>query len=136
MRYLDANVFVRYITRDEPEMSVATAQFFKSVAGGDEEVLLLEATVAEIVYVLRSQRLYNLPNVEVRDRLSALVSERGILMEHKDRCLRALDLYASHPDLKFGDALLAAAVEEQPDHEVYSYDRGFDRIEGIRRVEP
>jgi len=136
MKYLDTNVFVRFLTADQPEMTRVSASLFARIARSEEEVAVLEATVAEVVYVLSAPRFYNVPHGEIRDRLQALLSERGILMEHKGRCLRALDLFVAHRQLNFGDALLAAAVEDEPEATLYSFDRGFDRVEGITRIEP
>jgi predicted nucleic acid-binding protein len=136
MRYLDTNIFIRYLTNDHPIMSPAAAALFASIADEKEGVIVLESTVAEVVYVLSSPRFYDISILELRDRLTVLLSTRGIVMEHKARCLRALDLCATYPVLNFGDAIVAAAAEEQPERGVYSYDRGFDRVEGVRRVEP
>jgi predicted nucleic acid-binding protein len=53
-----------------------------------------------------------------------------------DACvLRALDLYAS-TNLDFGDTLIIASMEQQNSHVLYSYDTGFDRIQGVARREP
>jgi predicted nucleic acid-binding protein len=38
--------------------------------------------------------------------------------------------------LDFGDAYTAAAVLEEMEPTVYSYDHDFDRIDGITRLEP
>lgn len=136
MRYVDANVFIRLITRDEPAMTRSAATLFRRIELGEEEVAALEATVAEVCYVLGSRALYGLPPGEIRDRLHFLLSYRGVQMEDKARCLRALDLYATYSRLSFADALIAAAVEETPEREIYSYDRGFDGVAGVVRVEP
>jgi predicted nucleic acid-binding protein len=38
--------------------------------------------------------------------------------------------------MQFEDALTVARMERQGMAELISYDRGFDRIAGIRRLEP
>jgi len=47
-----------------------------------------------------------------------------------------LELYGSYSWLDFADALSIAYVEEQGSAEILSYDTDFDRIPGIKRVEP
>ena len=48
---------------------------------------------------------------------------------------RALDFYADR-NLSFADAYFAAEMLERGESEVYSWDEGFKRVEGISRVEP
>jgi predicted nucleic acid-binding protein len=45
-------------------------------------------------------------------------------------------VYATNPSLGFEDALAAAYVEIEALDGIYSYDRGFDRIAGVKRFEP
>ena len=136
MRYVDANVLVSYIANDDAEMFEAAQALFLRVDRGEERIALLDVTVAEVVYVLSSRRLYNLPPREFANRLAAMLSHRGIQMTQKRRCLDALELYATHKTLNFGDAILAATVLSEPETELYSFDKGFDRVPGVVRLEP
>jgi predicted nucleic acid-binding protein len=117
-------------------MSPAGLRLFQRIANGSEQAAVLDATIAEVVYVLSSRSLYGLPREDIRDRLQSLLAYRALRVEHKTRCLAALDLYVRYPALSFGDALIAAAALDEPPYELYSYDRGFDRVAGVVRVEP
>jgi predicted nucleic acid-binding protein len=136
LRYLDANVFVRYLTQDEPTMAEAALRLLQRIRDGQEEARVLEATVAEVVYVLSSPAIFNLDRGEIRARLQPVLSIRALFLEHRSRCLKALDMYAVNRSVNFADALVAAAAMEESPAEVYSFDRGFDRVEGVVRVEP
>jgi len=57
------------------------------------------------------------------------------LLPHRAIHLRALDLYATYP-IDFGDAILLAQMERQRTNEIYSYDRDFDRVPEVVRLEP
>jgi uncharacterized protein len=135
MRYIDANIFVRYITQDEPRMARAAMRLFEKVNAG-EEVAVLESTIAEVVYVLASPRIYALSSDEIRDRLQPLLLFDALRMGNKARCLRALDINAAESAIGFADALVSSAALDEPGAEVYSFDRDFDRIAGITRIEP
>lgn len=50
--------------------------------------------------------------------------------------MRFLDIYSSYPFLDFEDALAIAHMERQGIKELWSYDRDFDRIPEVKRVEP
>ena len=56
------------------------------------------------------------------------------MIVEKDVLAAALDLYGRTERLDFGDAYLAARAELEGPPVVASFDRDFDRIEGIRRI--
>jgi len=49
---------------------------------------------------------------------------------------RALSVYRTHSFLDFEEALAVAQMERQGITELLSYDRDFDRVPGVARVEP
>jgi predicted nucleic acid-binding protein len=59
----------------------------------------------------------------------------GLRIEHKRTYFRALDLYAA-TNVDFGDALSVAHMERLGITRIVSFDRDFDRLPGIERVEP
>ena len=137
MRFLDANIFIRYLTRDDEEKAEACLALFDRLSRGEEEVLISESVVAEVVFVLASRRTsYAMPALEINRRLGPLLALRGLRLANKRRCLRALELYAERPFLGFEDALMLAHLEAEGLEEIYSYDEDFDRVPGITRVEP
>jgi len=137
MRFLDANVLIRYLTGDKPEVLDRCTDLFQRLHDGQEQVTLLESVVAEVIFVLSSPRLYALSGPEVTDRLKPLVLLRGVQLAHKQAVCEALDLYATQPALDFADALQLAHMRRLGISEIYSYDRHFDRFKGLAlRVEP
>ena len=137
MRFLDTNIIIRFLTRDDESKAEACFQLFQRIKRGEEEVFTCEAMVTEVAYVLTSSRTpYRLSHAQVKDRLLPILSLRGVRLPHKRVCIRALDIYASAPDLDLEDALAAAHMEQQGLTEIYSYDRDFDGVEGVTRLEP
>ncbi|MBI4235819.1 MAG: type II toxin-antitoxin system VapC family toxin [Chloroflexi bacterium] len=137
MRFLDANVFLRYLTRDDETRAQACYELFQRVKRGEDAVLTCEAIVTEVVYVLSSPRApYRLSNEEIRARLLPILGLRGLRLPQKRVYLHALDLFASSPFLDFKDALAAAHMARRGIQEILSYDRDFDRLPGLTRVEP
>ena len=135
MQFVDANIFIRYLTRDDPEKAQACFELFQKAQRNEIALTTSESVIAEIVYVLSSKQLYNLSHQEVRALLYPLLSLRGLKLTHRKPYLRALDLYATYP-IDFEDALTVAQMERQGITEIYSYDRDFDRVSGITRLEP
>ncbi|MCL4488795.1 MAG: type II toxin-antitoxin system VapC family toxin [Chloroflexi bacterium] len=135
MRFVDTNVFLRHLTGDDPKKARACFELFQRAQRKEVTLTTSEAVIAEIVYVLSSKQVYALTREEIRARLYPLLSLPGLRLTHRKAYLRALDLYVSYP-LDFEDAILAAQMERQKVREVYSYDREFDRVPSIERLEP
>ena len=137
MRFLDTNVILRYLTRDDEAKAEACYRLFQSVKNGEEELFTCESIVTEVVYVLSSRRAgYRLSHDDIRARLVPILSLRGLRLLHKRVYVRALDIYASSPSLDFEDALAVAHIERQGITEIVSYDRDFDRVVQVQRTEP
>lgn len=137
MRFLDTNVILRYLTRDDEGKAEACYRLFQRMSRGEEELFTCEAIVTEVVYVLSSRRApYRLSHEEIRARLVPILTLRGLRLPQKRVYIRALDIYASTPFLDFEDALAAAHMERQGVTEIVSYDKDFDMVAGLQRVEP
>jgi len=85
--------------------------------------------------VLSSPRLYKLSRGAVRTVLLPIVSLEGLKLPNRSVFVRALDLYATTP-MNFVDALAVAQMERRKVTEIYSYDEHFDRVAGIKRIQP
>jgi len=135
MRFVDASIFIRHLTGDDPEKARACFELFRQAQRREITLTTSESVIAEVVYVLSSKQLYNLPREEIRNLLYPLLSLPGLKLNHRRMYLRALDLYAAYP-LDFEDALTVAHMERQKVGELYSYDREFDQVAEISRLEP
>ena len=136
MKFLDANIFLRYLVAGNERKSRDCLALFQRVQAGDEVVTTSEVIVAEVAYVLRSRAHYGLTPAEIGVRLKPLLALRGLKLDHKGACVRALEVWDAHATIDFEDALAVAHMERQGLTEIYSYDTDFDRIVGVARVEP
>ena len=135
MDFLDTNVILRFVTQDAPEQAERAYRLFQQLASGAMKVTTSEAVIVEAVQVLSSKVLYNLPRQEIRTHLSSILGLRGLTMLHKRTYLRALDLYAT-TNVDFVDGLNVAHMERAKITNIVSFDRDFDHIPGIQRIEP
>ena len=135
MQFVDANIFIRHLTGDDPNKAQACFELFKRAGANEVTLTTTEAVVAEVVFVLSSKRLYNLPREKIRELLYPLLKLPGLRLPQRKTLLRALDLYVSY-QTDFEDALVVAQMERQKISELYSYDREFDDMSGITRLEP
>jgi len=135
MQFIDANVFIRHLTRDDPEKAQACFDLLQRAERREITLTTSESVITEVVYVLSSKQIYNLPREQIRALLYPLLSLPGLNLPHRGMYLRALDLYATYR-IDFEDAIIVAQMERQKITELYSYDRDFDDVAGITRLEP
>jgi predicted nucleic acid-binding protein len=133
--FVDANVFIRLITRDDLEKANRCLQLFQQARRGEIQLATSEAVVAEVVFVLASRELYALPRAVIAADLGAMLSNNGLHLDYKEMVLVALDLYES-TNLHFVDCLCVVHARRLDAAAIFSYDRGLDRVPGVRRLEP
>ncbi len=115
---LDSDVLIRYLVRDDLDK----ANRFKKFLSSGKKIIITDATCAEVYWTLL---------------ISALES---VLNHQSIKCNQAL-LFACFNTLKnsnisFMDSYEAAYACLYSDCEVMSFDRGFDKIKKVKRVEP
>ncbi|PIU28270.1 MAG: VapC toxin family PIN domain ribonuclease [Candidatus Hydromicrobium americanum] len=135
MKFLDANVILRYLTCDDPKKAEKCYELFQKVKRGEIKLITCEAVIAEVIYVLSSPSLYNLPRDKTSSLLLPIINLKGIKLPQKRLYIKALDIYSSK-NIDFEDALIVAYMERRKIKEIYSYDRDFDKVEELKRLEP
>lgn len=133
--YVDTDIIIRLITRDDPKKQEKAAKLFEKVENGELILTAPDTVIADAVFVLSSPKLYHLPRTEIRDVLTSLLRYTNFKVDNKQAVTTALDLYAS-TNLDFGDCLLIALTTQTKTKEIYSYDHDFGKIKGITRKEP
>jgi predicted nucleic-acid-binding protein len=133
MRFLDTNIFIRFLTDDVPEKADACEKIFKKAVEKEETLFTTDLVIAEIVWVLES--FYELPKKEVQDKVEKILNTPNLICPHKDLILSALVLY-SEKNIDYIDACNALTLKEKGIEELYSYDKHYDRIDWLTRLEP
>lgn len=135
-RFVDTNVFIRYLINDIPDKAIACKELFLSAERGEVSLVTSEAIIAEIVFVLSSPNAgYNLGKEEVADILKLVLSMKGLSIPEREKLLIATEFYRIHR-IDFEDALTVTEMAKAGVREVYSYDKHFNRVPEIQRLEP
>jgi predicted nucleic acid-binding protein len=132
---VDTNIFVRALTLDHPEMSADSQDLFRRAVRGEVALATSEAVIAEVCYVLTSRTIYGIDRATVAKLLRPMLMVRALHLPDKGLVLAALDRWASTEQRKFVDCLVVERALAG-DAQVYSYDRGLDRVAGLTRREP
>jgi predicted nucleic acid-binding protein len=125
---VDANVILRYLLKDQPELAARAREIWRSVEEGGTVAVCDAVTVAEAVFVMAS--VYKLPRSAISEALVALLQPEGVVMAEKERYLRALRLFGETVR-HFGDACACATALEASEGRLYSFDRELSEVEGI-----
>ncbi len=134
-QFVDTNVIITLLTEDDPQKAKRCLELFQQVKRGEATLVTSEAVVAEIAYALTSRTTYAFPRELVAATLRPILVLPRLRMDEKATILRALDLW-EEVNLDFADCLAIEHMRRLDLDAIYSYDRGLDRLPGIRRLEP
>jgi len=130
---IDANVILRFLTNDDPSKAQDCARLLERVERGEQRVWLPDLVLADVVWTLESY--YRQSKEAIADLIVPLISLRGLSCCSKETVFTAISLYARH-NIDWTDAFVAADLLSRGNNGIYSYDRDFDRVSGIARIEP
>lgn len=133
--FVDTNVIIRLITADDPAHTERARQFFKRVERGEVTATFPEAVLAEVVAVLSSKMLYQLPRDRIAHALTGILRLSGVRLPLKHTYIRALEVYAAM-NVDFVDAVIFAYLERTGVTTVVTFDRHFRRFPDITAIEP
>ena len=133
--FVDANVFIRFITNDDPVKAEKCYQLFQAAEKRKIILTTNESILAEVVYILSSRTLYGLKPERIKELLLPLINLKGLRLDRKKEFLLALEIYAQK-SIDFEDSLAAARMRLDKIAVIYSYDRHFDKLAGVKRIEP
>ncbi len=131
--FVDTNIFLRYLTKDDPSKYERCREMFKKALGGEIAISTSGMVIAELIWTLLSY--YKVPKTEVIQKVSVILGTENLLIPEKDVLADALVLYAGK-NIDFIDAYNAVFMKYHGLREIYSYDEDFEAIEDIRRKEP
>ena len=130
---LDANILLRYLSDEPPEQAERVAHLFGWISAGEVRVWLEDAVLAEVIWTLLSY--YRDSKREITGWLLEVLAQIAIKARDKDVLRVALVLF-QEKNVDFVDAVIAAQMLSDGEFDIYSFDRDFDRIAGITRIEP
>lgn len=139
MRYIDTNIFISALVQPmddlERQKARASIALFERIHAGEEQARTHDVIIAEVAYVLSRSRQYRLTPKATAQQIRPLVAMANLRVPNKRTVLDALDLWSAFPRLDFEDALTVAYAAGDREG-IYSFDRDFDRVPGVARLEP
>lgn len=133
MRFIDTNVFIRYLTDDIPEKADACQKLFEKAVAKKETLFTTDMVITEIIWVLESY--YELQKEDVQNKVEKILNTPNLICPNKNLILNALTAY-SQKNIDYIDAYNAYILKEKGIKKIYSYDKHYDRVEWLDRMEP
>jgi predicted nucleic acid-binding protein len=131
--FVDTNIFLRYLTKDDPSKYEKCREMFKRAMKGEIAITTSGMVIAELVWTLLSY--YKVPKAEVIEKVSVIVGTKNLSIPEKHIAADALVLYA-RKNIDFIDAYNAVFMRYHGLREIFSYDEDFELMEDIQRREP
>jgi predicted nucleic acid-binding protein len=132
-KFIDTNIFLRYLTKDDPSKYDKCREIFKKAVEGKIELATSGIVIAELIWTLLSY--YKAPKADVIEKISIIVSTENLHIPDKNIITDALVLYG-RKNIDYIDAFNAVFMKYHNLNEIYSYDEDFDVVEDIKREEP
>lgn len=128
MIVIDTDIIIRYLTKDDSGKAKRLENWLEL----GEKAAVSDVTIAEVFWTLRS--FYKLAKTEVIDYLQALIHHKAINCNQQIIGLTFSIL--KEYNLSFIDSYLAAYSILNEEGKIMSYDKGFDKLKAIKRLEP
>lgn len=130
--FVDTNVFLRFLLNDNKTQSVSSRKLFFGAKRGKVTLVTNSLIIAEIIFILDSY--YGFSKSDIIEKTKIILLFDGLEIPEKNILLHAISLFEKK-NIDFVDAYVAAfALENKID--VCSFDRDFDKIKEIKRINP
>ena len=130
---LDTNVVLRHLLQDHGDQSPRATALFERIRDGDLVAHISDTVMNETAFTL--ERGYKQARELIRDAMLDLLDEPNLLLAGKSRWRRILHIYVERKT-SLGDAQQIELMERMALDEIITFDKDFDRIPGITRIEP
>jgi uncharacterized protein len=132
--FIDTNLFIRYLTNDDPKKADRVERLLADAAAGKVKLVTAEMVMAETVWVLESA--YGLPAAEIAPLIRAILATPGLEVIGGPLVEGALVHY-EQLGVDFIDGYIVALMERHGLSGLYSFDKKhLGRFAGIERKEP
>ena len=130
MTFVDANVLLRFLTKQPPEQAEQARQILERGANGELDLVIEPLTLAEVIYVLSG--VYGYSVERIKRELLALLSTDALRLETTVLERAVIEALAKlSAKLDFPDTYLAARARLSGG-QVVSFDTGFEKLEADR----
>ena len=133
--YADTNLFIRFLTDPNAIVESPAFSLFRQVKAKEVTLIWSAVVFAEVIFVLTSKRLYNVPRGEIADLLAPFFKLPGLKIEDRVVAEHALTVFVS-TKLDLADAWLIAKAQLGRVKTICSFDTDYEAVPGIQWMNP
>jgi len=132
--FVDTNVFLRFLTNDDPVRAKRAELLFRDAVRGKKTLITSLLVIAEIIWTLES--FYDLEKPDIASKVEKILNTPNLACPEVSVILTALDLYVHH-NIDFIDAYHTMYLQEAGHTHILTYDRKhFARVPWLEVLEP
>lgn len=124
--FVDTNVILRFLLGEPDSVAV------QKILNGKHILLISDIVIAEIIWTLN--RFYKWPKEKIIEFLVVLLKSSNVEF-NEPIIFSSFNTFLKN-NIKYTDAYISELMRGANIEEIYSFDRDFDKIPGIKRVEP
>ena len=127
--FVDANLFMRFFTKDDKNQHKRAANLFKNAASGKLELVTGPPVLFEVAWTLKSS--YKLSREKILDVLTRILSLPGMKVLDANLVEDAIRR-ARIGDVEFSDAYIMASAQAQHTDGIASFNKSdFKKLDGV-----
>jgi predicted nucleic-acid-binding protein len=130
MRYIDTNIFLRFLTEEKENLPQGLLEFFQNLQEGSIKVKCLDIVFFQVIFVLKS--FYKVDKDEIIKVMKNILSLNGLYIKNKRILERTLELWEKHSD-DIIDCYIVANMEQDGENELYTFDKKI-KILGVKTI--
>jgi predicted nucleic-acid-binding protein len=129
--FIDTNIFLRPITKDNAKSAEECEFLFQKIKNGNINAFTSNLVLTEVFWVLKS--VYKLKKQELTRILEAISKLKNLKINNRENFDKAVELYEKN-NIKFIDALIASHPKIlNKEMTIISYDKDFDKLKILRK---
>jgi len=132
-KFVDANIFLRFLTKDDPQKGLRCKKLLEKAQRGETELYTSHLVVAEVMWTLQSR--YKLTREDIAEKMRVILEIGGLKVDSVSLLQSALLLYEK-AHISFIDAYNVVLMKAEGIKEVVSFDKDFDKLKFVKRIEP
>ncbi len=118
--FVDANIFLRYLTNDISEQAEAVERLLTRAAAGELQLVSNAMVMAELVWVMESA--YRLPRSTIQEYVLIILNTPGLTIPEAEMITQAITWYADK-NVDFIDAYNAAWMIGEDVLQIFTFDQ-------------
>jgi len=133
MIFLDTNIFLRYFEREDELIYKKVERLFLEIVQGNIIGISNVLVIAEVIWVLK--KFYDWDKGEICNNVELILKTPNIKFRERSIIVEAINFYRDK-NINFIDSYNYSYMQYYGIKEVYSFDKDFDKLEDIKRIEP